>query len=337
MRCPVAWIPEYFLGDVLESVLQMVDSTGIIPLSKSYDIYGVVTQATGAGATSYGYTNEYLGGYNKSVFCILLFYDASLNRFLQPDTIVPGAGNPQAWNRYSYVGNNSISRNDPSGNTSCNKVISSNKPVSEEDCGDDALDYSEYIAPSPVAFWPPKPPGKDNKKDKNGLCNGPEIRCLPPQQVVHPTSIIPPTLLDIAAQAFCGVEHWTWGCTGTVLQDAATTVDLLGATGEAGLITVGCVDAGPPGCAAGLAASWVLWGQSGNPIETGLSWASTGATLFDDLSTPGSNGKNFATSLTGTLLGQVSPDPIIDLFIDGYESGYNHGVFKSMWESNFRP
>ncbi len=43
------------------------------------------------------------------------FYNSSLGRFMQPDTIVPGAGNPQAYNRYGYVLNNPINANDPSG------------------------------------------------------------------------------------------------------------------------------------------------------------------------------------------------------------------------------
>ncbi|MEO5886403.1 MAG: RHS repeat-associated core domain-containing protein [Anaerolineales bacterium] len=31
------------------------------------------------------------------------FYSPKLGRFLSADNIVPGASNPQAWNRYSYV------------------------------------------------------------------------------------------------------------------------------------------------------------------------------------------------------------------------------------------
>jgi hypothetical protein len=41
--------------------------------------------------------------------------DPSLHRFTQPDTIIPEAGNPQAWNRYAYAFNNPILYNDPSG------------------------------------------------------------------------------------------------------------------------------------------------------------------------------------------------------------------------------
>ena len=34
---------------------------------------------------------------------------------MQPDTIIPDLSNPQSWNRYSYVYNNPVLRNDPTG------------------------------------------------------------------------------------------------------------------------------------------------------------------------------------------------------------------------------
>ena len=43
------------------------------------------------------------------------FYDPSVGRFLSPDTLVPDPKNPQALNRYSYVYNNPLRYNDPSG------------------------------------------------------------------------------------------------------------------------------------------------------------------------------------------------------------------------------
>lgn len=44
------------------------------------------------------------------------FYNAYLNRWLSPDTIVPDPKNPQSLNRYSYVNNRPLNRIDPSGN-----------------------------------------------------------------------------------------------------------------------------------------------------------------------------------------------------------------------------
>ena len=46
------------------------------------------------------------------------FYSPCLGRFTQADSIVPDAGNPQAWNRYSYVLNSPLMYIDPSGHCS---------------------------------------------------------------------------------------------------------------------------------------------------------------------------------------------------------------------------
>ena len=47
---------EYFQGDALGSVRQMVDGAGKIVFVGSYDPYGSVTQAGGVSQSAYGYT-----------------------------------------------------------------------------------------------------------------------------------------------------------------------------------------------------------------------------------------------------------------------------------------
>ena len=43
------------------------------------------------------------------------FYDPLLGRFIQSDTLVPSPSSSQALNRYTYVNNNPVRYNDPSG------------------------------------------------------------------------------------------------------------------------------------------------------------------------------------------------------------------------------
>jgi RHS repeat-associated protein len=43
------------------------------------------------------------------------FYSPMLGRFIQPDSLIPDAQNPQAWNRFSYGLNNPSRYTDPSG------------------------------------------------------------------------------------------------------------------------------------------------------------------------------------------------------------------------------
>jgi hypothetical protein len=43
-----------------------------------------------------------------------------INRFCQPDTIIPDLSNPQSWNRYSYVTNRPVNLNDPTGHMQSN-------------------------------------------------------------------------------------------------------------------------------------------------------------------------------------------------------------------------
>ncbi len=45
------------------------------------------------------------------------FYDPYLNQWIQPDTIVPDAGNVADYNRYSYVRNNPLRYKDDTGHT----------------------------------------------------------------------------------------------------------------------------------------------------------------------------------------------------------------------------
>ncbi len=79
--------------------------------------FGPVRGAAGL-PTEYGFTGQRLDpsglmDYNARQ------YDPVLGRFTSPDTIIPDSGDPQSFNRYSYVNNNPVNFTDPSGHEPC--------------------------------------------------------------------------------------------------------------------------------------------------------------------------------------------------------------------------
>ena len=50
------------------------------------------------------------------------WYDSYLNRWIQPDSIIPDQFDPQSWDRFSYVQNNPVNRVDPTGHASCEEM-----------------------------------------------------------------------------------------------------------------------------------------------------------------------------------------------------------------------
>ncbi len=63
----------------------------------------------------------------KSGQCLLpaLSCESYINRFLQPDSIVPNPTDPQEFNRYTYVDNNPLTYYDPGGHFKCNSSLGS--------------------------------------------------------------------------------------------------------------------------------------------------------------------------------------------------------------------
>jgi RHS repeat-associated protein len=89
-------------------------------------------RAGGSLPTSFTYT----GQRSEAVLGIAYFkarwYDTRLGRFLSPDSIIPNLNNPQSWDRYSYVRNNSINYSDPSGHIeACEENCSEQKRLNK--------------------------------------------------------------------------------------------------------------------------------------------------------------------------------------------------------------
>jgi RHS repeat-associated protein len=96
----------------------VIDDAGTLISQQRYLPFGQVREDVGSiSHTDFGYTgqrelDEGMGGIMDYK---ARFYSPSLGRFIQPDTIIPSAANPQSWNRYSYVTNNALRYTDPTG------------------------------------------------------------------------------------------------------------------------------------------------------------------------------------------------------------------------------
>ena len=124
------------------------DETEFRAISRTlYKPWGEVRYQSGTIPTNYTYTGQYS---HTADFGLMFYnarwYDPSLGRFAQADSIIPGAMNPMAFDRFSYVYNNPIRLNDPSGHRACE----------DEDlgCSGPPRGYlPEKTDPSPLDEW----------------------------------------------------------------------------------------------------------------------------------------------------------------------------------------
>jgi len=76
---------EWFLGDALGSVRQVVDDGGEVVLARDYSPFGVVRSESGTGSSGYGFTGEQWDTDVELLFLRARFYDPSDGRFVSVD------------------------------------------------------------------------------------------------------------------------------------------------------------------------------------------------------------------------------------------------------------
>ena len=106
---------QYFLGDALGSVRQVVDANGEVLLARSYEPFGEVLVSAGEGDSSYGYTGEWTSFFNELVYLRARWYSPSIGRFYSRDTWQGDYYQPMSYNAWLYVSANPVNRTDPTG------------------------------------------------------------------------------------------------------------------------------------------------------------------------------------------------------------------------------
>ncbi len=105
----------YLFADHLGSTNVAYNTANSTATAQRYYPWGSVRPGpNNALPTGYTFTGQLDSGLGLMYYGAR-FYDGALGRFIQPDTIVPQPGNPQALNRYSYVLNNPLRYTDPTG------------------------------------------------------------------------------------------------------------------------------------------------------------------------------------------------------------------------------
>jgi len=117
----------YYVTDGLGSTVALVDTTGTVQATYSYDPYGNTTTIGGANPViANGNPFRYASGYNDTTTGLYHFgqryYNPTTGRFTQQDSLNTPL-DPTNGNRYAYVGANPINATDPSGASSCNTTI----------------------------------------------------------------------------------------------------------------------------------------------------------------------------------------------------------------------
>lgn len=106
---------KYFHADHLGSSNLISDQAGNLAQYLEYQPYGTTSHSEGSNVTDYKFTGKELDSTTGLYYYGSRYYDPTLCRFTQPDTIVPKYDDPQSLNRYSYCRNNPLRHTDPTG------------------------------------------------------------------------------------------------------------------------------------------------------------------------------------------------------------------------------
>ncbi len=103
----------YLHSDHLGSTSATTNSAGTSTSSQLYYAFGGIR--SGSAPTDFGFTGQRKDASANLMYYNARYYDTTLGRFVSADSLVPDRKNPQSLNRYSYVYNNPLKYNDPSG------------------------------------------------------------------------------------------------------------------------------------------------------------------------------------------------------------------------------
>ncbi len=168
----------FLLSDHLGSTTVTLNADGSAAAELRYSAWGETRDSSGTTPTSRQFTGQINETAIGLYFYNARFYDSSLGRFVQADSIVPNPYNPMDWDHYSYVRNNAINFNDPTGHA----LKDPNEGCGLDEC---VTSFQNELAsftsnkstdPNKPPFLFPLTPSQSNQ----GQCNSSFQKCLSP-------------------------------------------------------------------------------------------------------------------------------------------------------------
>ena len=104
---------EWFLGDALASVRQIVDDGRNVVFARAYTPFGQVLSESGTSGSGYGFTGEQQNTTTGLVFLRARYLDPSTGRFLSQDPWEGSVQQPRSLHKYAYVLDNPLAYTDP--------------------------------------------------------------------------------------------------------------------------------------------------------------------------------------------------------------------------------
>ena len=110
--------PYYYVKNMQGDVYKVVDASGNVVASYTYDAWGKVLTATGtmADINPIRYRGYYYDSETGLYYLNSRYYDPETGRFINADAAIGQVGNVQGANMFAYCFNNPVNMSDPTGN-----------------------------------------------------------------------------------------------------------------------------------------------------------------------------------------------------------------------------
>jgi RHS repeat-associated protein len=136
----------YYYTDQLGSTTAITTASGTPCYQATFTPYGQEMTSQTTCQQNYKFTGYERDAETGLDYAFARYYNSRLGRFMSPDPMGGGLGDPQSLNRYAYVGNSPLGSVDPTGMDKCELVRSVNGVSSGVSClGDQTMDFMPWI------------------------------------------------------------------------------------------------------------------------------------------------------------------------------------------------